>query len=38
MGLRAYGVYISFRFDANGLDDFYRLSDIIGKVRVGGNR
>ena len=38
MGLRAYGVYISVRFDANDLDDFYRLSDIVGKVRVGGNR
>ena len=38
MGLRAYGVYISFKFEASGLDDFYRLSDIIGKVRVGGNR
>ena len=38
MGLRAYGVYISFKFAANDLDDYYRISDIVGRMRMGGRR
>jgi hypothetical protein len=38
MGLRAYGVYISFKFVASGLDDFYRLSEVGGRLRLGGRR
>ena len=38
MGTRSYGVYLSFRVEADGLDDFFRLSEICGYARAGGRR
>jgi hypothetical protein len=38
IGARQQGVYISFKFIARDLDDYYRISEIKGILREGGER
>lgn len=37
-GIRSQGVYISFKVEASSLDDYYKVSEILGRYRLHGRR
>lgn len=38
IGTRCYGKYFSFKFVANDMDDYYKISEITGRLTLSGRR